>query len=299
MVYWMSCFAGDRYSAVAPAKINLTLRVLGARADGYHDLESVVAKVTLYDGIDLFGSDGPPIQLECSNPTLPIDARNTVWQAIELMQARTESVHPLRAVLHKRIPEQSGLGGGSSDAAAVLCLLNQRWDLQLNRSQLAEMAAQIGSDVPAFCQSGAVWLSGRGESVQPVDLPWAGWWVLVFPPFGVSTAEVYAAWKPASQREAIDSRDCLSPEINTAEKLSKVLFNDLEDSAFAVEPRLKELKDLVEDHTDRKFHLTGSGSTLFACVDSHDEAQELDHQLSQLDTLKCQITRVITWDDNR
>ncbi len=299
MVYWMSCFSGDRYSAVAPAKINLTLRVLGARADGYHELQSVVAKVTLYDGIDLFGSGGPAIQLECSNPTLPIDARNTVWQAIEFMQARLESAPSVRVVLHKQIPAQAGLGGGSSDAAAVLRLLNRRWNLRLDRSRIAKMASQIGSDVPCFCQSGAMWVSGRGESVQPVDLPWAGWLVLVFPPFGVSTAKVYQAWKPATAPDTIDPRRCLDPEFNTAETLSKVLFNDLEESAFAVQPRLKKTKDLLEDHTGKKFHLTGSGSTLFACVDSHDEAQELDGQLKQLGTLKCQITRVITWDDNR
>ena len=299
MVYWMSCFSGDRYSAVAPAKINLTLRVLGARADGYHELQSVVAKVTLYDGIDLFGSDGPAIQLECSTPTLPIDAGNTVWQAVELMQARMESAPSVRVVLYKQIPEQAGLGGGSSDAAAVLRLLNRRWKLQLRPAELAAVASQIGSDVPCFCHSGAVWVSGRGESVEPIDLPWAGWLVLVFPPFGVSTAKVYRAWKPAPAPETIDPRDCLGPEVNTAEKLSEVLFNDLQDSAFAVEPRLKKTKDLVEDHTGKQFHLPGSGSTLFACVDSHDEAQELDGQLSQLGTLKSQITRVITRDDNR
>ncbi len=295
----MSCLAGDRQSAIAPAKINLTLRVLGKRADGYHDLESVVAKVTLYDGIDLFVRDGPAIQIECTNPAVPTDAGNTVWRAIEFMAARGSPAPSLRVQLHKRIPVGAGLGGGSSDAAAVLEMLNRYWGGRLERVEIKKLGAQIGSDVPGFLQPGAVYVTGRGETVEPVVLPWAGWVVLVFPPFAVSTAAAYRAWQEGRSCAGPDARACLQPQYNVAEKLDEVLFNDLEQSVFAVEPRLKQTKDLVEEKTGQKLHMTGSGSTLFACLDSHEEAEQLNRRIDQLPGLRSQVTRVIACDDNK
>ena len=294
----MSCFAGDRHSTIAPAKINLTLRVLGARADGYHDLESVVVKVTLYDGIDLFLKDDPTIQIECTNPAVPIDARNTVRQAVESLAARTDRAPAVSIQLLKRIPPSAGLGGGSSDAAAVIQLLNRCWGTPLASHSLIELAAQLGSDVPSFLERGTVFLAGRGQTVQAVTLPWRGWIVLLFPPFGVSTATAYRAWRSRSRRADIDARTCLQPELNCAERLNQVLFNDLEQSAFAVEPRLKEIRDLVEDRTGHKFHVTGSGSTLFACCDAHEQAEDLNLRIDQLLGFNSQVTRVISCDDN-
>lgn len=295
----MSCFAGDRQSAIAPAKINLTLRVLGRRSDGFHELESVVAKVTLYDGIDLFFGGDPAIQIECSNPAVPKDARNTVWRAIELWSARSGPVPPVRVQLHKCIPVGAGLGGGSSDAAAVLKLLRACVGDRWTDSELERLAAEVGSDVGCFLHPETVFMSGRGEVVSPVELPWRGWAVLVFPPFGISTAAVYAAWDAHGSSQARDAGVCLGMSCNTADKLDEVLFNDLESSVFAVEPRLRQTKDFVEEKTGKKFHVTGSGSTLFACLDAHEQAAELNRRIEKLPGFTSQVTKVISGDDNK
>ncbi len=295
----MSVFCGDRHSAIAPAKINLTLRVLGRRADGYHDLESVVAKVTLYDGIDLVLGDDPAIQIECTNPAVPTDTQNTIWRAIELLSSRAGPLPPMQVQLHKCIPLGAGLGGGSSDAAAVLKLLSRRLEGRVSDSNLAHIAAEVGSDVCCFLQPHTVYMSGRGEIVRPVELPWRGWAVLVFPPFGVSTSAVYAAWQANGRTPDRDPEICLRDTYNTAEKLDEVLFNDLEDSVFAAEPRMREARELVEGQTQHRFHVTGSGSTLFACLDSHEQAEQLQQRIDLLCGLKSLVTRVITSEDNK
>jgi len=295
----MSVFCGDRHSAIAPAKINLTLRVLGRRADGYHDLESVVAKITLYDGIDLLAGDDPAIQIECTHSAVPTDSQNTIWRAIELLSNREGPLPPMRVQLHKRIPLGAGLGGGSSDAASVLMLLHRRLEGRVGDSNLAHIAAEVGSDVCCFLHPHTVSMSGRGEIVRPVELPWRGWAVLVFPPFGVSTSAVYAAWQANGSVPDRDAEICLRDTYNTAEKLDEVLFNDLEGSVFTVEPRMKEAKDIVEDKTQQRFHVTGSGSTLFACLDSHEQAEQLKQRIDRLSGLKSLVTRVITSEDNK
>ncbi len=295
----MSFFCGDRHSAIAPAKINLTLRVLGRREDGYHDLESVVAKVTLYDGIDLVAGGEPAIAIECTDPAVPTDTQNTIWRAIELLSNCAGPVPPMRVQLHKCIPLGAGLGGGSSDAAAVLMLLSRLVDKRVSNSDLRHIAAEVGSDVCCFLHPHAVHMSGRGERVRPVELPWRGWVVLVFPPFGISTAAVYAAWQANGSVPARDAEICLRETCNTAEKLDEVLFNDLENSVFAVEPRMKEAREQVEDFTRQRFHLTGSGSTLFACLDSHEQAEQLKQRIDPLSGFKSLVTRVITSEDNK
>ena len=295
----MSVFCGDRHSAIAPAKINLTLRVLGRRADGYHDLESVVAKITLYDGIDLLSGGDPAIQIECTHSAVPTDTQNTIWRAIELLSNCVGPLPPMRVQLHKRIPLGAGLGGGSSDAASVLMLLRRRLDGRVSDSNLAHIAAEVGSDVCCFLHPHTVSVSGRGEIVRPVELPWRGWALLVFPPFGVSTAAVYAAWQANGRTPDRDAEICLRDTYNTAEKIDEVMFNDLENSVFAVEPRMKEAKEIVEDRTQHRFHVTGSGSTLFACLDSHEQAEQLKQRIDQLSGLKSLVTRVITSEDNK
>ncbi len=295
----MSVFCVDRYSAIAPAKINLTLRVLGRRADGYHDLESVVAKVTLYDGIDLVAGDDSAIQIACTNPAVPTDTQNTIWRTIELLSNRAGPLPPMRIQLHKCIPLGAGLGGGSSDAAAVLMSLSRRLGGRVSDSDRQQIAAEVGSDVCCFLHPHTVHMSGRGEIVRPVELPWRGWVVLVFPPFGVSTAAVYAAWQANGSVPDRDAEICLRETCNTAEKLDEVLFNDLESSVFAVEPRMKEAREHVEDKTQQKFHVTGSGSTLFACLDSHEQAEQLKQRIDLLSGLKSLVARVITSEDNK
>lgn len=175
-----------------PAKVNLHLEVLGLRADGYHEVRTLMVAVGLWDELAIFPVPGGAIEMEVSGGTLPQD--NTVRRAAELL-ARYSGVRPgARVVLSKGIPVAAGLGGGSADGAAALVGLAHFWGLDLPRRELAALAAALGSDVPFFLEGGACWAEGRGEIVYPLpDLP-PLWVVLVPGREPVPTPAVYRAW---------------------------------------------------------------------------------------------------------
>jgi 4-diphosphocytidyl-2-C-methyl-D-erythritol kinase len=290
----------NRQSTIAPAKLNLSLRILDTRPDGYHDLESVIVKVTLYDGIDVHRGGESLITVTCNEPSVPIDAHNLVCRAAQALRLHAAASEPLSFHLHKRIPSGAGLGGGSSDAAATLQLLNSRWQLGLSTADLQRIAATIGSDVPLFLEPAtAVFMEGRGEITSAVHLPWNGWFVLVSPALHVSTARVYSAWRSDGPRSTASVRGCLAPEIQTAEALDDTLFNDLTPCVFEVESRLAQLHARLETLTHRRFHLTGSGSTLFSCCDTHEDAVILNREVAGIGDLRHQIVRLLRPSDDK
>ncbi|MFQ5424152.1 MAG: 4-(cytidine 5'-diphospho)-2-C-methyl-D-erythritol kinase [Phycisphaerae bacterium] len=264
----------------APAKINLTLAVLGLRADGFHEIESWVVPVRLLDVLEFEAAADLSLTVEASDDAhVPDDARNLVWQAAVAL-ARAAGREPSgRVRLVKSIPVGAGLGGGSSDAAATLRGLNALWGLGWPVARLAEVAAGIGSDAPMFLEPQAAVIRGRGERVEPlgrgVSAGAAGWLVLITPVFGVSTAAVYAAWSQTT----ID-RDCDRPGTPWRDRscdsltLMPRLFNDLEPAAFAVEPRLAALHGLLDGLGGRIVRMTGSGSCLFTLFDAEAAAIE-------------------------
>ncbi len=286
---------GDVQTLVSPAKINLTLRVLDRRSDGYHDLESVVVLVSLFDRIDVQRGDGPAIKISCTHPAVPIDSHNTVWQAIQILHARFMQSEPLFLQIHKRISPGGGLGGGSSNAAAVLRYLNQRWHLGLHQADLLRLGAGIGSDVPLFLSGPAVWMQGRGERVESVKCPWNGWIVLAIPLFGVDTKKVYEQWDQIrTRRESdCDSQLCLNRSCTTSDQLNEVLFNDLEESAFRIEPRLRDFREFLERSSGNRFFVSGSGSVCFACVDDPQRAEHLRLKLEECKGLTCEVVRIL------
>ena len=193
----------------APAKLNLFLKVLGKRVDGYHELETLMVSVGLYDTLRLADDPEGRISLVCRDgatprpgfPTRelpPAGGDNLVLRAVELLCAATGTTRGVRIELIKRIPLASGLAGGSSDAAATLAGLNRLWQLGLSSRELAEMAARLGSDVPFFlCSTPAAICRGRGEIVEPLQLPQRFWFVIARPPTGLSTADVYRHCTPS------------------------------------------------------------------------------------------------------
>ena len=194
----------------APAKVNLFLEVLRRRPDGYHELATLMTAVSLYDTL-LFGDDpSGTVRLRCDRPDLSAGPDNLVCRAAELLRRRTG--RDLGAVIRlwKRIPMPAGLGGGSSDAAAALAGLNALWRLGLSRAELAGLGAELGSDVPFFFAAPAAWCMGRGEKVEPFALGRPLDFVLVSPPVGLSTAEVFrerdAAGRSAARRGGSSGR---------------------------------------------------------------------------------------------
>lgn len=248
----------------APAKINLTLRILGKRPDGYHALESVMQTLALADTLHI--EDGETLTFTCSEPSLAGED-NLVLRAARLLQARG-GTRGARLHLEKRIPAQAGLGGGSSDAAAALAALDTFWDLRLPPGELAALAAQLGSDVPFFLNGPAAVVRGRGEQVRPFTHNANCSVVLVKPACGLSTPRVYAGLQappmpdeaPNRQPEtramiaALSSRDCA--------RVAAALVNDLEPSAFRLLPELGDLRARLLALGCLGVLLCGSGSCL-------------------------------------
>jgi 4-diphosphocytidyl-2-C-methyl-D-erythritol kinase len=168
--FWGRAAGPDAIVAWAPAKVNLTLEVVGKRPDGYHAIETLMVAVDLFDTLEVRRGPAGVVALECDPPTLPTDGRNLVVKAADALRraAGTDQGASLR--LTKRIPHEAGLGGGSSDAATTLLALNRLWGLGLGRDELAAVAAGVGSDVAFFLSPPAGWCTGRGEVVtsEPV-----------------------------------------------------------------------------------------------------------------------------------
>ena len=222
----------------APAKINLSLRVLGRRADGFHEIETLMVPLDLADELevettDSAGVDG--IELVCSDPTLPTGAGNLVYRAAALFKTRTDcKVPPVRITLTKHVPHGAGLGGGSSDAAAVLLALNETVGAGFTTAELAAMAAELGSDVPFFVYRCAAVCRGRGEIIEPTEFNEVLPLVLFKPAFPVPTPWAYGRWR--------DSRE-LAGVLYAAQTFPwGELVNDLERPVFEKYLHLADLK---------------------------------------------------------
>lgn len=253
-----------------PAKINWTLRVHGRRDDGYHEIESLVSAVTLYDELAFTPRGDSRFVLTCDDASVPTDARNLICRAAAILLPEASNPVGLDCRLVKRIPLGGGLGGGSSDAAATLLALNRVWSLDWPTDRLMAAAARIGSDVPFFVQGGTAVISGRGEHVRPAPLAWRGWVVLLLPGFPVSTAAVYQAWRPPTGEEERPRADEAAPP---AVRWMAAAYNMLEQPAISVCPALGRLMSRGVELVGRPVRISGSGSTLFTAFDSEDEAR--------------------------
>jgi len=197
----------EKFQKLAPAKVNLTLKVLGKREDGFHALESLMVPLDLADTSTFERADD--YNLLCDTPGVPLDESNLVTKAVRIFQQRTGKPCGWKVTLEKKVPHGAGLGGGSSDAATALLALNELEDAGLGNDALAEMSATIGSDIPFFIYQQACLIEGRGERVTPVDIPeLKGVKILLLKPrFGVDTPEAYQRWagaQPPQQRSRSD-----------------------------------------------------------------------------------------------
>jgi len=253
----------------APAKINLNLRVLGKNdVTGYHDLETWMVPLTLADDLRVELTPSSGIQLTCSDPALDSGSGNLAWRAADLFLRETSSPGGVRLELHKHIPHGAGLGGGSSDAAAVLKGLNELTGHPLDDTALARLAARLGSDVPFFLRAEPALARGRGEILEPRPLPHALDLLLIKPPFAVETAWAYRQW----------DTDTTVPIRWTTPQLHDGLeiFNDLERPVLAKYLILAALKDWLLEHSlVAAAAMSGSGSCLFAILRDPRGARQL------------------------
>lgn len=258
---------------LAPAKINLSLRVLRRRADGFHDLESILCPVSIFDTLDIELRAEGGLELTCDDPTLPTDEGNLAVRAAKLFCASCGLEPHLRIALTKRIPHGAGLGGGSSDAATTLLALDRLFETQLSREALAAMAADLGSDVPFFIYQSAAIIRGRGEQVEPIAFPHALPVLLIKPPFGVPTPWAYGRWRDAQE----------IPGVSYAAKSFAWgdLVNDLERPVFEKYVLLADLKTwLIAQPEVAGALMSGSGSTIFAVLPARECAPALSEKIA-------------------
>lgn len=259
------------------AKVNLTLGVLGVRPDGYHDIESVMQSISLHDRVTLSVGGEPGIRIECDVPGIPTDERNLAHKAAALLLKNREIDAGLDIRIEKRIPAQAGLGGGSSNAAAVLMGLAGLLEMSIGQAELCDLASAVGSDVPFFIVGGIALVGGRGEEVQPLpDIP-AQWLVILKPSFGVSTPWAYRRLDEirgaVSERSTATVRMTKCIQAGDRGAIQGLLSNDLELPAIEQHPEIGELKHALLDAGAVGALMCGSGSAVFGLFSSEQAAR--------------------------
>ena len=274
-------------TVLAPAKLNLFLRIVGRREDGYHNIETLFQKISLSDRLTFSPSDNNEFVLESTRegrPSAPVKPekmeRNLITRAFRKMEKHVgRPLGGLRVILDKIIPIGGGLGGGSSDAAATLLALDEIFGLNINPENLHLLALQLGSDVPFFLGAPAAIGTGRGEILTPVAYDSNLWAVLALPKIHISTPQVYARYNPASPSHGGDLGGLLHAlEQNDLKAALSLLFNEMEDLSFGLEPALGELRTRLEEIARRPVRMSGSGSTLFTLAASEAEAASIATQ---------------------
>jgi 4-diphosphocytidyl-2-C-methyl-D-erythritol kinase len=276
----------------APAKLNFYFELLARRGDGYHDVETLMVPVSLYDTLTFQGeakssqrSGSIHLQVQmcgerdrAKTQTIPQGQDNLVVRALELLQRQSGVTLGARVTLEKRIPAQAGLGGGSSDAATALTLANRCWGLRWPTERLIELAAEIGSDVPFFLSPGAKVGRGRGEQLTqapPIGRVCA---VIVVPPEGLSTADVYRASQvPKAPRNIEPS--VIALQVGSLRCLKNTLHNRLQEAACRLSPWIDRIGSAMEELGCHVHQMTGSGSGYFGLCRHMDEANRLARRL--------------------
>jgi len=258
-----------------PAKINLGLYISHQREDGYHELETLLQMVSLYDSIELITLPSG-IELICDTPDIPKDHTNLVVQAARLLLETCvpDNKPGVRIHLEKNIPSGAGLGGGSGNAAGVLMGLNVLWDLKLSRENLALLAAKLGADVPFFLTAPVAFGMGRGDEMTRVQAVGKFDILLVYPGFPIATSWVYQNLnlKLTNRQNNISILKKFLSESQVG-KLGQYLFNDLEPVVIKRYPEIQAIKDDLSNLGAKGSLLSGSGSTVFAVFDNPEDAK--------------------------
>lgn len=280
----------------APAKLNLFLEVLSKREDGFHEIESLLVSLGLSDTLFLTPSQSSDLSLEMrwavgrggaglsgTGPSphlgiLPPNSENTVFRALTLLQQKSGTAKGANVLIIKRIPTQAGLGGASSDAASALRAANVCWGLHWSIDRLSDIAAEVGSDVPFFLTGGAALCRGRGEKVEVLPRFPRMWAVVVRPPEGISTQEVYSRCQPIKKPRSIEQIVAALPS-GRPHLVGKNVFNRLTEPAAEMSPWIVRLRKEFDSLRLVGHAMTGSGSSYFGICRSRGEAGRIAFRL--------------------
>ncbi len=282
------------YSLIAPAKINLYLEIMGDRPDGYHELVMVLQSITLADEVHIRAIGSDVIRVHCDDPTVPQDETNLAYKAAALMQQQFPAAQAkwggVEIDIEKHIPIGAGLAGGSANAAAVLVGINLLWQLGLTQLELQDLAAQLGSDIP-FCVTGGTALAtGRGELLDALPTLAEGHLVLAkYRDLPVSTPWAYHTYRQQFGHTYLCSSDdleCRRQQVHSSgmlgaiaqqdtPKIAQLLHNDLEKVVLPEYPQVQHLRDQFQAIGVLGTLMSGSGSTVFALVESAPQAEQV------------------------
>jgi 4-diphosphocytidyl-2-C-methyl-D-erythritol kinase len=281
----------------AHAKVNLDLRVLGVRSDGYHELRTVFQTVALHDVLTCVERPGP-FTLKCRVPSIPVDEKNLVWKAAAALWkalGRAGDVTDTLIAIDKQIPVEAGLGGGSADAAAALLALGRLWG-GAPVSLLREVGSTIGADVPFFLFGGTALGLGRGEEIYPlVDLP-PHYVAIVRPPFGVSTAEAYAWYDEDRASGVREVRELQLLPVPWPSRAAQMV-NDLEPPVLRRHPEIGTLKAQLKEAGAVASAMSGSGSAVFGLFRTRPAAEKAIKALARQGA-RGLVTRTLSRDDH-
>ncbi|MCE5280618.1 MAG: 4-(cytidine 5'-diphospho)-2-C-methyl-D-erythritol kinase [Deltaproteobacteria bacterium] len=261
----------------SPAKVNLYLEVLGKRADGYHDILTLMQRIDLCDEMTFVGKEGP-LAVRCPGTSLPEDRGNIIYRAAEAFFSRLSSKASIEITVRKRIPVAAGLGGGSSNAATTLMALNEMHGNPLTPDELMGMGARLGADVPFFIHGKTAWASGIGDRfMETPPLP-PLWFVLVNPGFEISTKMVYQSLNLGLTN---GPRNYSIPRFYTEDDLIQGLHNDLEKVTLRLHPVLDQLKALLLENGAGGALMSGSGPTVFGIFSGEESAVRAETALKR------------------
>lgn len=243
------------------AKINLSLKILGKRNDGFHEIQTIMQNVSLFDEINISIS-GKGLTIECTDKKVPVDGRNFCYKAAMILAEKYKIEPNIKIHINKNIPTEAGLGGGSSNAAAVVFALNKLWDLDLNTDELASIASMTGSDTAFFLYGGKALCYGRGEIIQKLPPAASAFYIIVKPDISVPTKWAYGEWD--KRQDAVRSPQSAGSSENDLQEI--------------VVSKYHEISDIIGELKSSGCHvaqMTGSGSAVFGIVQDIEEGKKI------------------------
>ena len=265
----MKCNMKEPLQLKSTAKVNLRIEILKKREDGYHEIETILQKISLNDTLHFSLKKGKGVTITTDHPSLPVGKENLVYKALQSMLKVSGYKGGVHIHIEKRIPLGAGLGGGSSNAATTLKALNQLLDLGASKKSLMEMGMEVGADVPFFFLEGAAMGSGIGERLKKIELP-ALWFVLIYPNFEVSTRWAYQNFVLTNQRIHFS----LQKFTKTPVGISHILLNHLEEVVSKKYPQIDIMKKILLSAGATGTLMTGSGPTVFGIFPEEKGAAE-------------------------
>lgn len=259
----------------APAKINLSLDVLHKREDGYHEMEMIMTSIDLADRLTLKELEKDQIRIESNNGFLPLDQRNIAYRAAQLLKETFQIDKGVEIKIEKKIPIAAGLGGGSSDAAATLRGLNRLWDLNLSVEALAELGAQIGSDIPFCVHGGTAFATGRGDQLETLKEVPQCWVVLVKPKKGISSWTIFEKLAVEELEHPETEKVLAAIEADDYELMARHMANALEEVSIAKQPKIKTIKEKMLQFGADAALMSGTGPTIYSVCKNYSRAQRV------------------------